>query len=96
MFNKISDASNSLMEHAAHSADVAIHSTQRVANQAMEGMSHSLQNAGKQVRIGAHQASDTTIAYIREEPVKSMLIAAATGAALVALARLISRPNSTY
>jgi len=92
MFNK----SHSLMEQAAHSADAAIHDTQRMANQAMEGMSHSLQSAGKQVRVGAQQASDTTIAYIRDEPVKSMLIAAATGAALVALARLISRPHSSF
>jgi ElaB/YqjD/DUF883 family membrane-anchored ribosome-binding protein len=82
------------MEHAAHSADVAIHDTQRLANRAVEAVSQSLQNAGKQVKGGAQQASDTTIAYIREEPVKSMLIAAATGAALVALARLASRPSN--
>jgi ElaB/YqjD/DUF883 family membrane-anchored ribosome-binding protein len=96
MFNKMTEASNSLLEQAAHSADVALHSSQRVANQAMEGVSHSLQNAGKQVRVGAQQASDTTIAFIREEPVKAMVIAAATGAALVALARLISRPKSQH
>lgn len=74
MSNKLAETSHSLMEHAAHSADAAIHGTQRLAN----------------------QASDKTIAYIRDEPVKSMLIAAATGAALVALARLIGRPNSPY
>ena len=96
MFNKIANTSHSLMEQAAHSADTAIHDTQRMANQAMEGMSHSLQSAGKQVRGGAQQASDTTIAYIRDEPVKSMLIAAATGAALVALARLVSKPSSSH
>lgn len=89
-----SDSSNSLLEHAAQSADAVVHSTQRLANQAVEGVSHSLQAAGRQVRDGAHLASDKTISYIREEPVKSMLIAAATGAALVALARLAARPHN--
>jgi hypothetical protein len=31
------------------------------------------------------------VAYIRDEPVKAMLIAAATGAALMALINLVSR-----
>jgi ElaB/YqjD/DUF883 family membrane-anchored ribosome-binding protein len=93
-FNATSDASNSLMDHAAQSADAVVHSTQRLANQAVEGVSHSLQAAGRQVRDGAHLASDKTVAYIREQPVKSMLIAAVTGAALVALARLAVRPSN--
>jgi ElaB/YqjD/DUF883 family membrane-anchored ribosome-binding protein len=41
----------------------------------------------------AHQATDKTVAYIRHEPIRSVLIAAATGAALVALLRLVSRPG---
>ncbi len=93
-YNATSDASNSLMDHAAQSADAVVHSTQRLANQAVEGVSHSLQAAGRQVRDGAHLASDKTVAYIREQPVKSMLIAAVTGAALVALARLAVRPSN--
>ncbi|QTN27163.1 hypothetical protein HZ993_17935 [Rhodoferax sp. AJA081-3] len=93
-FNATPDASNSLMEHAAQSADAVVHSTQRLANQAVDGVSHSLQAAGRQVRDGAHLASDKTVAYIREQPVKSVLIAAATGAALVALAHLAVRPGN--
>ena len=96
MSDKITDASNSLIAQATHSADAALQGTQRLATQAMDGVSHSLQVASKQVRESANLASDKTIAYIRDEPVKSMLIAAATGAALVALARLVGRPNSTY
>ena len=95
-FNSTPDASNSLMEHAAQSADAMVHSTQRLANQAVQGVSHSLKTAGKQVREGANLASDKTVAYIREEPVKSMLIAAVTGAALVALARLAARPSNPH
>ena len=95
-FNSTPDATNSLMEHAAQSADAMVHSTQRLANQAVQGVSHSLKTAGKLVREGANLVSDKTVAYIREEPVKSMLIAAVTGAALVALARLAARPSNPH
>lgn len=94
MSNSISEASNRFIDQATHTADAAINSTQRMANQAMDGVSHSLQTARKQVVHGANQASDKTVAYIRNEPVKSVLIAAAAGAVLVALARFIGRPNS--
>jgi ElaB/YqjD/DUF883 family membrane-anchored ribosome-binding protein len=94
--NTIADASNALIGHAAQSADAMVHNTQRLANQAVEGVSHSLQTAGKQVRDSANLASNKTVAYIREQPVKSVLIAAATGAALVALARLATRPSTPH
>ena len=38
----------------------------------------------KQLREQAHRASDGTRGYIRDEPLKSMLFAAATGAAIMA------------
>lgn len=91
--NSTLDASHDLIEHAAQSAEAAIHTTQRMAGVAVDGISHSLQSARNQVSNSAHQASDRTVAYIRDEPVKSMLIAAATGAALMALARVISQPH---
>ena len=94
MSNQIVDTTHNLIDQAAHSADAAIQGTQRLANQAAEGVSHSLQAAGKQVRNGAHQVSDRTVSYLRDEPVKSMFIAAATGAAIVALASLFNRPRS--
>ena len=50
-----------------------------------------LRDGSQQVREKAHQASDRTIAYIKEEPVKAVLIAAATGAAMLALVNLMSR-----
>ena len=39
-------------------------------------------------------ASDATVNYIKEEPVKSILVAAATGAALMALVSMMSRSRS--
>lgn len=45
----------------------------------------------KQLRRSARRASETTVNYIKHEPVKAMLIAAATGAALMALISLMTR-----
>ena len=47
----------------------------------------------QQLRERAMRASDSTVNYIREEPVKAMLIAAATGAGLMALLSLMTRSN---
>ena len=95
MFNTTAESAHNMMEHAVESADVAIQNTQRFANQARDGVSQSLLSAGKQVRDNANMVSDRTITYIRDEPVKSMLIAAAAGAALVALARVMARHGNS-
>ncbi len=111
---------NTLADQAAASADQAIKSTQRMANEAMDSLSGSVQDLRQQatpllnrateqasalaqrgvdaVRDGTQQlrdqarhATDTTVSYIKDEPIKSMLIAAATGAALMALISLMGR-----
>ena len=116
---KSSEPSNSLTDQAVHSADQAIKSTQRVANDALESLAVAVQDlrhqaepllhrAGDQISALAHRgadsvretsqqlrnkaqhASDSTVNYIKDEPVKAILIAAATGAALMALISLIS------
>lgn len=91
--NSPTNLAHSVIDHTAKTAGAAIQTTQRVAGDAVESLTHSLHSAQHQVRDGVHYASDKTVAYIREEPVKSMLIAAATGAALMALARAISPPH---
>ena len=45
----------------------------------------------QQLRAQAVHASDTALNYVKTEPVRSVLIAAATGAALMALLSLFSR-----
>jgi ElaB/YqjD/DUF883 family membrane-anchored ribosome-binding protein len=47
------------------------------------------------VRDRVGHAGDVTVAYIKDEPVKSILIAAAAGAALAALASMLSRTRAT-
>jgi ElaB/YqjD/DUF883 family membrane-anchored ribosome-binding protein len=114
LIDQVTESHNNLADQAAHSADQAIRSTQRVANQALDGLAGSVQDlrqqaapllnrateqasvlaqrgvdavrqGSRQVRDQALRASDGTLHYVREEPVKAMLIAAATGAALMAL-----------
>lgn len=91
--NSPSDLTHSVIDHTAQTAGAAIQTTQRVANDAIEGLSHSLHSVQHSVRDSVHHASDRTVAYIREEPMKSVLFAAATGAALMALASAIGRPH---
>nr|MDP2190402.1 hypothetical protein [Rhodoferax sp.] len=50
----------------------------------------SVRETSQQLRDKAQQASATTVNYVKHEPVKAILIAAATGAALMALISLIS------
>ena len=114
MIDRVTESHNNLADQAALSADQAIRSTQRVANQALDGLAGSVQDlrqqaapllnrateqasvlaqrgvdavreGSRQVRDQALRASDGTLHYVRQEPVKSMLIAAAVGATLMAL-----------
>ena len=69
-----------------------------VLNHAMEGVSafahrgvDNIHNASHQLRLKAEHASESTASYIRHEPLKSVLIAAAAGAALMALAGILTR-----
>jgi ElaB/YqjD/DUF883 family membrane-anchored ribosome-binding protein len=117
---KILEPSNNVADQITQSADDAIRSTQRLANETVDGLAHAMQDmrtqaapmlnrASEQVstlaqrgvdsvretsqhlREKTRDAADGTVRYIKDEPVKAMLLAAATGAALMALVSLISR-----
>jgi ElaB/YqjD/DUF883 family membrane-anchored ribosome-binding protein len=117
---KLQESSSSLSEQMTQSADDAIRSTQRIANEAVDGLASAVQDVRHQavpmlnrvseqvsaltqrgvdgvretsqhLREKTRDAADGTVQYIKDEPVKAMLIAAATGAALMALVSLISR-----
>jgi ElaB/YqjD/DUF883 family membrane-anchored ribosome-binding protein len=55
----------------------------------------ALRDGRQQLFDRANLASDATVSYIKDEPVKSMLIAAAAGAALMGLLGMITRPRNT-
>jgi ElaB/YqjD/DUF883 family membrane-anchored ribosome-binding protein len=116
---KIQEPSN-LTDQVSQTADEAIRATQLLANEAVDGLAHAMQDAraqavpmlnraseqvgalaqrgvdsvrgtSQQLREKTRNAADGTVQYIKDEPVKAMLIAAATGATLMALVSLISR-----
>ncbi len=89
---------NETFDHLAENADAAraraVPVINRVAGEAEQLAKRSieaLRDGSEQLRDKAVRSSDSTIAYIKEEPFKSVLIAAATGAALMALASMLSR-----
>ena len=117
------EQSNSLANQASHTADSAIRSSQRVANEAIDSLAGSAQDLRNEVtplinrasdqasalaqrgvnavrdssqhlRDTAQRATDGTVMYIKDEPLKSMLIAAATGAALMALVGMLNRSRN--
>ena len=53
----------------------------------------SVRNTSQQLASAALHTRNGATGYIQEEPLKALLIAAATGAALMALVSLISQPH---
>lgn len=104
MFNKTADTAKTLIDQTAQTAEAAVKESQTLANGALDGLQgamqdmrrqaapliDSLRDSSHQLRVKATHASEDTVNYIRDEPVKAMLIAAATGAALMALISLFT------
>lgn len=76
----IADEAGQLMEEAGDKSRDMAHR----AVEAVRGGTHQLHDK-------ASHAGDSVVKYIRREPVKSVLIAAAAGAALMALVDLMLR-----
>ncbi|HWK83175.1 MAG TPA: hypothetical protein VNS61_05510 [Caldimonas sp.] len=51
----------------------------------------AVRDTSQQLRDRALRASDSAVGYVKDEPIKAMLIAAATGALLMGIVALISR-----
>jgi ElaB/YqjD/DUF883 family membrane-anchored ribosome-binding protein len=89
-FDRLADKVESAREQAAPLVDRLSSQAEAVAHRSAD----AVRDTASQLRERALRASDTTAGYIRDEPVKAILIAAATGAALMALATLASRSRS--
>jgi ElaB/YqjD/DUF883 family membrane-anchored ribosome-binding protein len=88
------EAHNHLVEKAHSAVNAAKPVMERWAKDAESIARRGLESArdtSRQLRERAGQASDTTVKYIQDEPVKAMLIAAAAGAALITVIGLLSR-----
>lgn len=83
---------NSVVDARQQVAPAINQAAEQVNALAQRGMD-SVRNGSRHLVDSAHRVSDTTVSYVREEPVKSMLIAAATGAALMAMITMMTRSS---
>ena len=81
--NQLTNAGNSVLNQASSALEQAGELSHRGAEAVREGV--------HQIREKAQSVSEQTVEYIQEKPVKSVLIAAATGATLMGLLTLIVR-----
>lgn len=84
-------------EKAAGAATALIESTRNVAAQVDDLTRRGIDRARQvkdDLRVKVGDAGDRTVAYIKDEPVKSVMIAALTGAALAALIGWVARSRS--
>jgi ElaB/YqjD/DUF883 family membrane-anchored ribosome-binding protein len=88
-------------EQVAHQIDGVIDPALSTAGQAVDSVGRVMEQGMERVRETSHQLRDSaarvsegTVNYIRHDPVKSVLMAAATGAALMALLSLLTRPSN--
>ncbi len=88
-FDRLNDKVDSAREQAAP----LINRLSTQAEAAARRGADMVKETSAQLREKAVRAQDSTVGYIKDEPVKSMLIAAATGAALMALVSLASRSH---
>jgi len=106
-FNKQPKPVETFATQVSESADRALTSAQEAANEAIDSLAdsvmemrqhaapmvNSVNRAADRVRGTARHASEATVSYIQHEPVKAILIAASTGAVLMALVSLMGRPR---
>lgn len=88
-FDRLSDKVDSARDQAVP----LINRLSTQAEAAARRGAEAVKETSAQLREKAIRAQDTTVGYIKDEPVKAMLIAAATGACLMALVSLASRSS---
>jgi ElaB/YqjD/DUF883 family membrane-anchored ribosome-binding protein len=81
------EANHQLLDRAAATADNA---TAQALGAAQRGVS-ALRDGSHQLLDRAQHANDSTVAYVRSQPMKALLIAAGAGAALMAVASFLAR-----
>ena len=86
-FDRLSDKVGEVRDQAGPAVSRLTTQAEALAKRGVE----AVRDTSAQLREKALQATDTTVGYIKDEPVKSMLIAAATGAALMGLVGLMTR-----
>ena len=85
--DRLSDKVDEVRSQAAPILNKVTSQAEAAARRGMD----AVRDTSQQLRDKANQASDMTVAYVKDEPIKAMLIAAATGALLMGLITLMSR-----
>ena len=91
-FNRLSDKVDAVREQAVPMINRISTQAEAAARRGAE----AVKETSAQLREKAVRAQDTTVGYIKEEPIRAMLIAAATGASLMALISLASRSSNRH
>ncbi len=86
-FDRMSDKVDELRDKASPMLNRVTSQAEAAARRGMD----AVRDTSQQLRERAAQAQDMTVAYVKDEPIKAMLIAAATGAVLMGLITMLSR-----
>jgi ElaB/YqjD/DUF883 family membrane-anchored ribosome-binding protein len=92
--NAALDSLAETVQDVRHQAAPLLNRASEQASALMQRGVDSVRDGSQRIRDNALRVSDNTVAYIKDEPVKAMLIAAATGAALMALISLMTRSRN--
>ncbi|MDO9146516.1 MAG: hypothetical protein Q7U52_02385 [Hydrogenophaga sp.] len=85
--DRLSDGLDDARSHTSAALKQLAQGTETLAHRGMD----AVRDGACQLREKSLHAKDVTTTYIQHEPVKSVLIAAAVGAALMGLVALLSR-----
>lgn len=94
--NNTLDSLSSTVQNLRNQAAPLLNRATESANAYISQGMDAVHEGSNKVRAQARLASASTVTYIKEEPVKAMLIAAATGAVLTALLQIASRSRRDY
>jgi ElaB/YqjD/DUF883 family membrane-anchored ribosome-binding protein len=84
--------SSSMLNKATHLAEDAAASVHDMTARSLD----RAKEMSTAFRDRAYNAGTHTVGYVREQPLKSVLIAVAAGAAIAVIARMLSGPGSRY
>lgn len=90
---KTDTITTTINDAANQAAPLLDRATEQANTLAQRGL-HAVQDSALQLREKAAHSGEVTVRYIQNDPVKAVLIAAATGAALMALVGLMSRSRT--
>lgn len=93
--HKLADLRQSLADTVSPIVDGVDRGAAQVNALAHQGVD-AVRDGTRQLQAQARHASDSAVHYIQAEPFKAVLIAAATGAALMALVTLMARSSARH